>query len=161
MLHLGWDLVWTLLNILILYLLMRKFLFKPVASHMEKRKQAIEDSIKRAETVNEEAAQLKEKYRAAVADAHVQADDILKTARKQASDERDAEVAKAKLEAAQLRADADRTIEAQRTRAVAEIQNEIAGLAVSAARRVLESSVDDSVDSRMLDKFLAEEGVTE
>ncbi|MEI3139219.1 MAG: ATP synthase F0 subunit B [Lachnospiraceae bacterium] len=38
MLRLDWNLVFTVINLLILYVLMRKFLFKPVNEILEKRR---------------------------------------------------------------------------------------------------------------------------
>ena len=43
MLSLDLNLVWTIINLVVLYLLLRHFLFKPVMGIMEKRRQIIED----------------------------------------------------------------------------------------------------------------------
>ncbi len=160
MFELSWDLVWTILNIIILFLLLRKFLFKPVTEHMEKRAKAIEDSIKHAENVNREADELKSKYVQAVEGARSEADGILLEARKKATAEHDAAVDQAKLDAAQVLADATRSIESEKARAVAEAQGEIAGLAVSTARKILAESAGADLDSKLMDRFL-EEGATQ
>ena len=43
MLSINMDLVWTIINLIILYVLLKKFLIKPVTSIMEQRKRAKEN----------------------------------------------------------------------------------------------------------------------
>ena len=51
MLSLDLNLVWTIINLVVLYLLLRHFLFKPVMGIMEKRRQIIEDGLKNAQEI--------------------------------------------------------------------------------------------------------------
>ena len=44
-----WTVLWTGINLVILYLLMRHFLFKPVTAVMEQRAQAIQEGLDQAE----------------------------------------------------------------------------------------------------------------
>ena len=62
MLRVDINLLFTVVNLLVLVCLMKKFLFKPVREVMEKRQAEIEESYKKAEQVNEDARHLKEKY---------------------------------------------------------------------------------------------------
>ena len=36
MLNLNWNIIWTFVNLIILYILLRKFLFGPITAMMEK-----------------------------------------------------------------------------------------------------------------------------
>ena len=49
-----WTVLWTGINLVVLYLLMRHFLFKPVTAMMEQRTKAIEDGLSQAEAAKEE-----------------------------------------------------------------------------------------------------------
>ena len=49
MLELDWDIVWTIVNLLILFLLLKHFLFKPITQMMESRTAEIENNLKDAE----------------------------------------------------------------------------------------------------------------
>lgn len=42
------SLLWTIINLVVFYLLLKKFLFKPVMGIMEKREQMIADGLKNA-----------------------------------------------------------------------------------------------------------------
>ena len=49
MLNLDWNIVWTIVNLLILFLLLKRFLFKPITQMMESRAAEIENNLKDAE----------------------------------------------------------------------------------------------------------------
>ena len=38
-----WDILWTVINLLVFYLLLRRFLFKPVLNMLDRREQIIKD----------------------------------------------------------------------------------------------------------------------
>lgn len=40
-----WDIVWTVVNLLIFFILLRIFLFKPVMKVMDERKKKIQDDL--------------------------------------------------------------------------------------------------------------------
>ncbi len=54
MLRIDFNLVLTIINLIVLYLILRKFLFRPVMDIMEKREKMIADGISHA---NEESGQ--------------------------------------------------------------------------------------------------------
>ena len=58
MLSINMDLVWTIINLIILYVLLKKFLIKPVTSIMEQRKALIEGSLANARKQEEESTEL-------------------------------------------------------------------------------------------------------
>ena len=57
MLELDWDIVWTIVNLLILFLLLKHFLFKPITQMMESRTAEIENNLKDAEEQKQKAQQ--------------------------------------------------------------------------------------------------------
>ena len=76
MLRIDSNLIWIIVNLLIFYFLIRKFLFKPVLNIIEKRKQMVTEQFEKADTVNAEALELKTQYEASLQGAKcaVQAD---------------------------------------------------------------------------------------
>ena len=52
MLKFNWNFLFMLINLVIFYLLMRKFLFKPIMKVMDKRKEIIENQFSDAEEPN-------------------------------------------------------------------------------------------------------------
>src|SRR5436305_5001025 len=92
--------IWTLLLFGISMYILAKLAFPRISQALERRQNAIEDSIDQAEEIRRRANQLLEEYRERLAEARSQADRIVERARKAAEvHERDAEVqAKARRE---------------------------------------------------------------
>lgn len=62
MIVINWNIIWTVVNLIILFILLRIFLFKPVLGMLEKRRQTIESSLNEADKKNTEAGELKARY---------------------------------------------------------------------------------------------------
>lgn len=153
-----WDILWTVINLLIFYLLLRKFLFKPVLGMMERREQMIKDDFDKAKKASEEAEQIKAEYESKLSEAEAEAVKITTTA-KQRADKESAEIVEdARAEAAHIIADAQKTIERDREAAMSAAKEQIAGLAVMAASRVLEKNIDEESNREFAEQLLAEVG---
>ena len=62
LLRIDWNVVFTIINLIVLYLALRKFLIKPVTNIMEQRKQMIEGDIADARKEKDKAYDLKAQY---------------------------------------------------------------------------------------------------
>ena len=78
------NLVYTIINVIILYLLLRHFLIKPVTDIMEKRKQLIADGLQSAQDAQDGALKMKQEYEAALNGAKQESVQIVENARKSA-----------------------------------------------------------------------------
>src|SRR5437588_280926 len=76
--------IWTLLAFLVALWVLRKYAWPQIASALDKRQHAIEESIDLAERTKSEAQQLLEEYRERLREARTQADEIVARARKAA-----------------------------------------------------------------------------
>ena len=63
------NLVYTIINLVVLYLLLRHFLIRPVTQIMEKRKQMVEEGFKNARDMQDQAARMKQEYEEALSGA--------------------------------------------------------------------------------------------
>lgn len=158
MLVLDWNIIWTIVNITILYLLMKKFLFGPITEMMDKRTKTIEDSFETAKNKNEEAEHLKMQYEEALSHAKVEAEEIVKEARARASDVYDRTVKAAEDEAGRVIENANKAIEVERKKTIESIESEIIGLTMAAASKVLEQNINADINNQLVDDFLAEVG---
>ena len=87
MLSLGWSLVWTIVNLIIFYLLMKRFLVGPILGIMEKRKNLIAQELENAKTAQEKAEELKGHYEGALTGAKEESAQIIEAARADAKNE--------------------------------------------------------------------------
>lgn len=107
------SLLWTIINLVVFYLLLKKFLFKPVMGIMEKREQMIADGLKNASDRQEEAETLKKEYESALSGAKEESVKIVENAR-----------VEAKRQSDEILADADRRADATIERARKTIETE-------------------------------------
>lgn len=158
MLNLNWEIVYVLINLMILYLLMKKFLFKPVAAMMAKREKLIADSIDDAKAQSARANELASQHEAALVGARAEAAQILSAARERAAAEYDRTVATAHTDAQKVLENARISIAAEREQAMNAVRMEITGLALLAAAKLVRSGSDEASDRQLVDAFVSEVG---
>ena len=147
MLTLDWGIIWTVVNILILFVLLRIFLFKPVMGMIENRQAMIRNQLDDAENKNREADELKGRYEESLKNAKEESFQIVNDAKE-----------RAKVQYAQIKQQADKSAEADREQMMREAQAELAQVALAAASKLIGSNVDAEANKNMLDQFLSEEG---
>ena len=152
-----WSIFWAVFNTVLLFVLLRIFLFKPLNKIKADRTRTIQDNLDSAEKAKTEAEELRQQYENSISDAKEEANQILIKAREDAEAERSAIIKKSQDEADRIIADADKTIENERKRVLRQAQSEIADLAIEAASKIIGENVDDEKNRRLVDKFLSEE----
>ena len=152
-----WSIFEAVANVLILFVLLRIFLFKPLNKIRDDRTRTIQDNLDSAEKAKEEAEELRQQYEDSISDAKAKANQIIMKAHEDAENERTAIIRKSQEEAEKIVADADKTIENERKRVLRQAQSEIADLAIEAASKIIGENVDDEKNRRLVDKFLSEE----
>ena len=90
MLSLDWSIIWNIVNILVLFLLLKHFLFKPITEMMESRTAEIENNLKDAEEQKQKAQDLTAQYQQKLEGAKAEAAQIVSDARQQGQKEYDA-----------------------------------------------------------------------
>lgn len=158
MLNLDWNIIWNVVNILVLFLLLKIFLFKPVTKMMEERQKAIADSIQDAQAKQREAAELQRQYEARLTDAQREAARIVKDAKEQASREAEKILGQARADAGAMLEDARKQIGAEREKAMGDIKGQVAGLALLAAAKLAQKSMDEETGLAYVNTFLSEVG---
>jgi len=148
--------IWTLVLFLFTMWVLSKVAFPKIQEALDKRANAISESIEAAERQRKESDELLTKYRARLAEAREQASDIEARARKSA------ETAEAEAKAAgkerqdEMLAAANREIEAQTRRSLDQIRQEVADLTVLATERVTRKSLNPDDQKRLVEEALGE-----
>lgn len=160
MLTLDWNIIWTFVNILVLFLFLKLFLFGPVTEIMEKRKQTISNSLDEAEATKMEALQVKKNYEAELRNAGQEAVAIVNQAKDRAEIEYNNKILEAKEEALRIIQDANKTIELDKKKSIQSAQSEIAGIALLAASKIIGKNVDENANKQILGDFFKEVGAS-
>jgi F-type H+-transporting ATPase subunit b len=148
--------IWTLLAFGTTLYLLNKLAFPRIAEALDKRRQAIEDSIESAARAKVEADELLEEYRARLREAREQAEDITVRARKAADALAEESKAEASKQREELMERTRRDIEAETKRALDEIRKEVADLTVIATEKVTRKSLTPDDHRRLIEEALGE-----
>ncbi len=154
-----WSIFEAVANIIILFVLLRIFLFKPLNKMKQERTRTIQENLDSAEKARTEAEELKEQYENTIGEAKEEAKNIIMKAHDDAESERAAIIKKAHEEADKKVAEADKEIENERKKVLRQAQSEIADLAIEAASKIVAANVDDEKNRRLVDEFLSNEEV--
>ncbi len=152
------TIVFTLINTLIIFLIFRIFLYKPVCKILEKRKQMAAAEIADAKKAKEDAEKAQQEYTARLADAKNEAAEIIRTANVRAQKREEEILAEATQKAADIRQKAEESIERDKQRALNEVKDEISEMVVMAAQKVVEKEISVEDNEEIISKFLEEVG---
>ena len=158
MLKLDLNLLWTVVDVLILYVLLRKFLFKPIQNVLDQRQKMIEADIAAAQTSKTEAAA-----------ALTTAQDKLRNVDNEAAARRKAYEKQAEVEKQQLLADAQKqadeivaagkaAVEIERQNKLREADAQATALARSMCEKLLKHNLTAQDDDQLLDDLLQKAG---
>ena len=149
-----WEIITQLINLLLLFLLLKHFLFKPVQNILNARQAEIDKSYADAETAQTRAEELRDEYEKRISDAKAEAADIAKAASRKAQAHYDEVVGTAKADAARLREKAEAQIEQEKKKAMNELKDEISGIAVDIASKVVEREIDEKDHEELISEFI-------
>jgi len=148
--------IWTLVLFLITMWVLSKVAFPKIQEALDKRAATISESIDAAERQRKESDELLAEYRARLAEAREQADDIMARARKAAETAEAEATAAGKEKREELVEAAKRDIEAETRRSLDQIRQEVADLTVLATERVTRKSLTDEDQKRLVEEALSE-----
>lgn len=155
MLKLDWNLVFTVINILIFYFCIKKLLFGPITNIMDQRQSMIKEQLESAGRVETDALAKKTQYDNILSRVKEEADQILEKARAEAKAEYDKVVMAANQESGKILKEARSAITADRERAFRDIQAQVAVLAAMAAEKLLiGQKMMAAGNGRMYDQFV-------
>ncbi len=156
MLSINMGLVWTIINLIVLFLLLRHFLINPVSNIMEQRRKLIADGLQNAQDTQDEANRLKAEYEEALSGAKKESAEIVDKARIDARAEYDRIIGEAGAKAGNIIENAKENVRIEREQTMKELQSQIAGLAIASAEKI----VGDK-EQNIYDQFLGEVGGTD
>lgn len=131
------DIAIHLVNIVILYILLRVLIWKPVRKFMAARADRVQQEMEQAKQLQTEAEKTKADYESRLADVQVTCEQMLADGRKKAQAVGQQTIDEAKIEADHILTQARSEAALEKQRAMDEVKGELADLAVDMAGRVL------------------------
>lgn len=156
MLKFDWNMLWTLINLIVFFLLMKFFLFNPIKKVLNKRKELIDKQFKDAEEAQRQAEDIKTQYQNQLDGVEEEKKQILATARTTAKNEYNKIIDKAHNDADKIKSDAKKASDFENEKMRRAVKEEIAALAMETAEKVVGKSASAQLDSKLYDEFLEE-----
>ncbi len=158
MLKLDINLLFTVINLLILYFIVQKFLFKPVQKVLDARKAEIAKQYADAREAQDTAEGLKQQYEASARELDDGRERILEEAREKAGQEYDKILEEARAQADKILEDARKDADVEQQRRRQQTQEEIADLVMTATAKLVASKQNAEADRALYDQFIAKTG---
>lgn len=153
-----WTVLFAWINLLILYLVLKKILFKPLKDMIDSRQKEVDDIYGNAKAAEETAAKLKEEYEEKIEHANEESEAILKSALRRAQLREEEILKEADKKASRALMRAEEEIELEKRRAINDVKDEVSEMAVSIASAVIERDVSAKEHSAMIDEFIKNMG---
>lgn len=148
------SLLFTLANTLILFLLLKHFLFGRVNAVLEARQQEVADTYRKADDAVEHANQMEAEYTSLMENAKTESAELIKAATKKAQSRSDELLQQAKAEANAVQQQASSEIEQEKKRAKSQLRGEISDLAVLVAEKIVERDIQSADQERLINDFI-------
>ena len=149
-----WTALFTLLNLVLTFLILKKFLFKPVNKMISDRQKEIDDLYQEAEQSQQQAKLAKTEYDERLRQAKAASDDIIQEARHEAYRQRDEILEKAHHEAEGIRQKAENDIALEKKKAYNEVKDDLSQMAMEIAEKLVERKLNDADQDRLFEEFL-------
>ena len=153
-----WQMVISILNLLILFFILKRFLFKPVKKMLAARRAQVDALYGDAAQAKSEAEASRDEYNAALAHADERAEKIVSDATRRADEKAEAIVKDAEAEAELRRKRADEEIAQERKKALNEIKDDISDISVEIAEKVVGREIREEDHRDLIDAFISELG---
>lgn len=147
--------VWTLVIFVILLFVLSRYAFKPLTQAVREREAALEAAIAGAKADRAEAARLLEEQRAGIAKAHADAQQLIAEGRAVGERVRAEMLEETRLQQEAMLERARAEIVREKDRAIQQLRAEAVDLAIAGASKVIEKSLDDQTNRKLVESFLS------
>ncbi|HJO81261.1 MAG TPA: F0F1 ATP synthase subunit B [SAR202 cluster bacterium] len=150
------GLVTQIVSFVILFVVLWKLLYGPVIRVLDQRSERIRESLEASQRAQEEAATSRQEMEARLNEARSEGQQLIAQAREVADRFREEELAKAREDIAGERTRAQANIQRERDAAIEDLRREFAGLAIVAAERMIDRSLDEAAHRDLIQQVLDE-----
>jgi F-type H+-transporting ATPase subunit b len=148
--------IWTLIAFGVTWIILRRLAFPRIQEALDRRANAIEESIEHAAKTRKEADELLAEYRERLTEARAQADEIVARARKAAETAEREAAEQGRERREEILAQARRDAEAEIRRANQELRKELADLTVLATEKVTRKVLSEDDQRKLVEEALGE-----
>lgn len=153
-----WQIVVSLLNLVILFLIIKKFLYKPVKNMLKQRQERLDSQYTQAEEYLFNAQSTKKELEQRLSDAENEANAMLENATLYAEKRKEKIVSDARDEADSILRQAKQNAELEIKRAESEIKAQIVDVSLELSKKLIEREIKEEDHHKLIDSFISEIG---
>lgn len=149
-----WQILISLLNLYLLFLIVKFFLFKPVKNVLAKRQQELDARYASAAEAERAAHENQRSWEEKISHADTEANAILQSAAEQAKFRGDAIIADARSRADSIIRVAQDEAEQERRKAVDDVKREIVEVSGVLSQKILEREINTEDHRKLIESFI-------
>ncbi len=149
-----WTMLFAWLNLLILYLFLKKLAFTPLKNMIDSRQKEVDDMYANAESAKNSAEKMREEYEEKLSHANEESEEILKSAQRRALLKEEEILKEANAQASRTLERAEEQIALEKKRALNEVKDEVSEMAIGIASAVIERDVKADEHKALIDDFI-------
>lgn len=149
-----WTMIFAWVNLLLIYIALKKFLFGPITNMIESRQKEIDDMYTDAETAKTEAEGMRSEYEERMGEVQKESEELLRSAVRRAQLREEEIIRDAEAEAQRTLDRATEQVELEKKRAINEVKDEVAGMAIEIASAVIERDISADEHKTLIDGFI-------
>jgi len=153
-----YTIAFTIINLLVLWLFLKHFLFGRVTAILDQRAQTVQSDLENAAQEKEQAGELRRQYDEQLSKTSQESAALLAQSKAQAQREYEAVLEQARAESQALLETTRKQLEAERTSMIRGARKEVAQLALLAAAKVAQKELNAQGDLALVDSFLSDLG---
>jgi len=148
--------LWTILTFILLLIILRKFAWKPLLGILSKREESVKIALEKAEKAQSEAERIYLENQKALERASAEGQKILNESRIFAEKIKEDIIEKASQQSRKMLDAAKEEIARDKDAAMQELRSEIAAIAVGAAGKIIDETLDENKHRNLVDSYMRE-----
>jgi len=153
-----WQILISLLNLVLLFLIMKRFLFKPVKNILAKRQEEIDMQYAEAEAAEKAAKESEQQWQEKLSGAEAEANAIIQKATENAKFRGEKLVAEAEEKADSIMRVARTEAELEKKKAADGIKREIVEVSGALTEKLLEREINNDDHRTLIESFIEKVG---
>ncbi len=149
-----WQILVSLLNLILLFLIVKKFLFKPVNTMLSNRQRELDETYEAADEAKRLAEENKLLWDEKIESVKGETEEMLKKAQDSAKRQSESIVSKAKEQADGIIRQAENQAILERKKAEEEMKQEIVSVSTAIANKLLKREINIDDHRELIDSFI-------
>ena len=146
--------IFTFINIIVLYFILKKILFKPITNFMDNRSKKIQDALNMAEEAKQKVEELKIEYDTKLKEAKQEGQEIVEDYKKMADKAYETIIANARKEADMIIQNTKKELEIEKQQIISKVKDEMTDLVFAATEKVLQQNIDNKTNRKLISNFI-------